>query len=353
MVTAMGRFEHGGDIYTNAGVVDFSANINPLGMPKRVVEALREGVEAYDAYPDPTCRDLRDALARAEGVPAENIVCTAGATDLMHRVCAAVRPGRALVTAPCFSGYEQALEQVGAAIERHVLREEDDFALTDAILDCELLNPLADRAGDIVFLCTPNNPTGLTIGRDLLVRILRSAWEVGAVLVLDECFLDFTHEASAVPLCRDFPNLVVMKAFTKLYAMAGVRLGYGICRDPRLVAALNDVGQPWTVSTPAQVAGVAALQEPGWIERTLSYVDEQRAVLARGLAACRLRVIPGQANYLMFQSERSLYEPLLQRGFLIRRCANYVGLDDSWYRIAVRTAQQNAAFLAALKEVCA
>ena len=114
---------------------------------------------------------------------------------------------------------------------------------------------------------------------------------------------------------------------------------------------LHAVGQPWTVSTPAQVAGVAALGEPQWIERTRVYVAEQRALLVRGLKDASMRVIPGQANYLLFQSRVRLFEPMLQRGFLIRRCANYVGLDESWYRIAVRTADENAAFLAALQEV--
>ncbi|MBO4365404.1 MAG: aminotransferase class I/II-fold pyridoxal phosphate-dependent enzyme, partial [Eggerthellaceae bacterium] len=208
-------------------------------------------------------------------------------------------------------------------------------------------------SGTLLFLCSPNNPTGLTIEQSLLVRILQAAQRSGAVVVLDECFLDFTREPSAVPLCERFPNLVVMRAFTKLYAMAGLRLGYGICSDAQFMKRMEEAGQLWAVSTPAQVAGVAALEEPNWAQRTREYVDAQRAALQEGLERMGLRVIPGQANYLMLQSPVELYEPMLRRGFLIRRCANYVGLDQSWYRIAVRTAQENAAFLAALQEVLA
>ncbi len=404
-MSQMTRFEHGGDVYTHEGVVDFSANINPLGMPRRVLDALRESVQSFDAYPDLECRQLRASLARAEGVPASQILCTAGATDLMHRICTALKPQKALVTAPCFSGYEQALEQSGIEIARHPLREEDGFNLTASILEHIVLTPAANsehsidgkvsdavsgecsspaahpsapwraprsaqgadaqlepaatsaasavrkNGRNLLFLCSPNNPTGLTIDRGLLVRILEAARRSDVVVVLDECFLDFTREPSAVSLCDDFPNLVVMRAFTKLFAMAGLRLGYGICSDAQLIEAMKAAGQPWAVSTPAQVAGVAALEEAGWAQRTREYVDEQRAVLCDGLRDAGMRVIPGQANYLLFQSPIELYEPLLERGFLIRRCANYVGLDWSWFRIAVRTEDENAAFLAALEDV--
>ena len=341
----MQRFEHGGDIYGHPGVIDFSANINPLGIPDAVVEAVRACADRVDAYPDASCRELRAALARVEGASADSIVCTAGASDLMQRVCLALRPAAALVTAPCFSGYEQVLEQVGARIVRHELREDEGFDLTERII-----GDIGEDI-DLVFLCSPNNPTGLTIPRDLVVSVVEAAADVGAVVVLDECFLDFTREPSCVPLIGKYPNLVVMRAFTKLYAMAGLRLGYGICSDSGFVSQLEQAGQTWAVSTPAQHAGVAALGVEGWTDRTREFVDEQRKVLVRGLESLGLRVIPGEANYLLFWSDCALYEPLLERGFLIRRCENYVGLGRGWYRIAVRTEQENAALIAALQDV--
>ena len=340
------RFEHGGDVYAHAGAIDFSANVNPLGMPPEAVQALRDNIGAFEAYPDVAYRDLRRAIAHAEGVPERFIVCTAGVTDLLHRICDTLQFGTALVTAPCFSGYEQALERANTTIVRHALEEGDGFELTNAI---QGFSEGAD-APDAVFLCNPNNPTGLTIDADLLSRVLDEARAANIYVVLDECFLDFTHEPSAVPSCEEYPNLIIMRAFTKMYAMAGLRLGYGICSDTALVDHLDKAGQLWAVSTPAQVAGVAALEADGWLDRTRAYVDEQRAVLTQGLCALGLSVVPGKANYLMFKSEQPLYEPLLAKGFLIRRCENYVGLDGRWYRIAVRTAEENEAFLEALRE---
>jgi len=356
MAHEMGRFEHGGDVFELGDVVDFSANINPLGMPEPAVAALCANVRDYENYPDGRCRKLRAALAEVEGAPMHDIVCTAGASDLIMRVCEVVAPEVALVTAPCFSEYEQALEKVGARIVRHRLHEEDDFDITERILDESFFETSADvpssPARGVVFLCSPNNPTGLTIAPELVERIVDASARVGAVVVLDECFLDFTTVPSAVPLCERHPNLVVMRAFTKMYAMAGLRLGYGICSDADLVARIVQAGQPWAVSGPAQDAGVAALGVQGWVERTRAYVSEQRSQLIDGLRACGLRVVPSQANYILFQCSKELYEPLLARGFLIRRCENYEGLDSSWYRIAVRTADENAALLAALREVC-
>ena len=344
----MQRFEHGGDIYAHEGAIDFSANLNPLGMPDAVVGALRENAGRFDAYPDIECRELRLALAQAENVPFEQVLCTSGATDLIQRICLALRPARALVTAPCFSGYEEALEQAGAHIVRHRLLDVEDFNLTEHIVP-----DIAQCAGGIVFLCNPNNPTGLAIGQELIVQILEAASDARAIVVLDECFLDFTHEPSAVPLAARFPNLVVMRAFTKLYSMAGLRLGYGICSDAELLGRIRAAGQLWAVSTPAQVAGVAALGVDGWAKRTRDYVDGARKKLACGLAEQGFRVLDGKANYLMFKSAEPLYEPLLEQGFLIRRCENYQGLDGSWFRIAVRTEEQNAALLQALAQVTA
>lgn len=341
----MGRFEHGGDVYAHPGVLDFSASVSPLGMPAAAREALVRQVDSLEKYPDPRCRDLRAAIARHEGVPESSVVCTAGATDLMDRVCRARRPRVGLVARPCYSGYEQALLASGARVAGVALLEEEGFAVTDRFAD-------AIRTGlNLAFVASPNNPTGLPVQRDLMLRILARARQAGCVLVVDECFADLAGVGSAVELAQDWPNLLVMKAFTKTYAMAGLRLGYGICSDQGLVGALERAGQPWAVSVPAQVAGVAALSDGDYLPRAQAYVARERARLAAGLAGAGMRVVPGQANYLLFKSPRDLYAPLLQRGILIRWCQNFAGLGERWYRVAVRTQQDNDALLRALGEV--
>ena len=345
---------HGGDwagfaaeYGAKAPLLDFSANVSPLGMPAGVAAALAGCAPDCDCYPDPLCRDLSAAIGRAEGVPGEWVLCGNGAADLIWRAALALRPARALVTAPAFAEYEAALAATGCAVERYFLSEEKDFRLDEGFLE-------AIRPGvGMVFLCEPNNPTGLTTPRPLLLRVLARCRQAGALLVLDECFGDFLADPAAHTLKGELAggNLLILKAFTKLYGMAGVRLGYALCTDAALLAKLRAAGQPWAVSTPAQAAGLAALKETEYVAAVRALVASERPRLAAGLAALGCRVLPGEANYLLFQCERPLCQPLRRRGILLRSCDNYHGLGPAWYRTAVRTGAENRRLLAALGEV--
>lgn len=330
--------------------LDFSANISPLGVSRGVQEALREAAGQADRYPDPLCRELRGALSEHEGVPAEWILCGGGAADLIFRAVLALGPGRALVTAPAFGEYEAALESVGCAVERYALRPEEDFRIREDLL--EKITPETD----LVFLCEPNNPTGVTTPRPLLLRILERCRETGTRLVVDECFGDFLDEPELHTLkgaLADFPNLLILKAFTKLYGMAGVRLGYALCEDTELLERMRRAGQPWAVSSLAQAAGVAALKETDYVRQVRALIAAERPRLAEQMERLGLRVVPGEANYLLFRSETPLDAPLGQRGILLRCCGNYAGLDGTWYRAAVRTRAENQRLIAALEEVLA
>ena len=343
----MGRFQHGGDTYGLGDVVDFSASLNPLGMPVQVVRALKVSAASFEAYPDPLCRDLIAALAQREDVPAARIVATAGASDAFSRIAAVTKPHKVLVCSPCYSGYEQALRPYWPRVVHHSLVVREDFDVTERIID------YIEPDIDLIVLCTPNNPTGRTLSRELLCKILRTAARWGTYVVVDECYIDFTVEHSCVSLLERYPNLIVVKAFTKTYAMAGFRLGYCLCGRDDLAEKIREAGDPWAVSTPAQVGGLAALEVAGYLDLTRDYVAEQRAVLEDGLRNLGALVVPSAANFILFQSPAPLYDDLLERGFVIRRCANFRGLDDMWYRIAVRTRDQNAGLLEAMGEVLA
>ncbi len=344
---------HGGDwagfaLAHDCPPLDFSANISPLGVPLGVQAALRDAASQADRYPDPLCRELRAALSDHEGVPAEHILCGNGAADLIFRAVLARRPRRALVTAPTFVEYEAALETVGCTVEHFILRAETGFALDEGF-------PAAiTPETDMVFLCEPNNPTGVTTGPALLTQILERCRETGTLLVLDECFgafLDTPEDHTRKGDLGRFPNLLLLKAFTKLYAMAGVRLGYALCADTDFLEQMRRAGQPWAVSSLAQAAGVAALRETEYVRQVRELTAAERAWLFRRLTGLGLRVIPGEANYLLFQSPRPLEEPLARQGILLRNCGNYVGLDDTWYRTAVRTRMDNQRLVEALREV--
>lgn len=349
------RLVHGGDwagyrAEFGCDALDFSANVSPLGLPAGVAAAITNALPTADRYPDPLCRELRAALAGAEGVPADWILCGNGAADLIFRLALAVRPRRALLPAPTFAEYEAALQTVGCAVQRVFLREENEFAVTEEFIDA------VTPETDIVFLCQPNNPTGQVTPPALVERLVRRCAECGAVLVVDECFLDFLPDRdawTAKQLLRDAPQLIILKAFTKLYAMAGVRLGYALCGDAALLEKMRGAGQPWAVSSLAQAAGLAALQETAYADAVRALIAEQRPRMAAGLRALGLRVMDGQANYLLFRATPDFGEKLRRRGAVVRSCANYPGLDAAWYRTAVRTAEENTRLLQIMGEILA
>ena len=344
---------HGGDLVTcrqkhpQVDFIDFSANINPLGMPQGVADALQTCAEDCVHYPDALCRALKTELAAFEKVPEETILCGNGAADIIYRMAYSLRPKTALLLAPTFAEYECALGHVGCAISYHMLREEDGFAV-----DERLLPHLAGQ--EMVILCNPNNPTGSLIDPVLLREILRICEKNGAVLVVDECFLDFLPDENAhtlKPYLQPADNLILLRAFTKIFAMPGLRLGYGLFSNRQTLAACDLAGAPWSVSVPAQLCGIAAMQEGEYLAQTRTLIAQERIYLQEELTRCGYKVYPPAVNYILFRTDdTALAERLCEKGFAIRDCSNYRGLAPGYFRIAVRTHEENAKLIAALKE---
>ena len=344
---------HSGDVYSarqkmKQEPLDFSANINPMGMPPGAVRAAADALQQCTQYPDPLCRELRAALAAYEGIPAEQIVCGNGAADLIFRIVAATHPQRALLLEPTFAEYEQALRSMDCSIAYFPLQESEGFVLPEAFL--QQLTPEIN----LLFLCNPNNPTGRTVSPALLQEIWKRCEEAGILLVVDECFNEFLEHPEQNTLkgvLKTGANSVILKAFTKSFAMPGLRLGYGLCGNGDLAERIFSCGQPWGVSIPAQAAGVAALQEKGYLERMRRLVQTERRWLSENLVRLGLCVFPSEANYILFRTETEipLRERMEQRGVLIRACGNYRGLDNRYYRIAVRGHDENERLIAALK----
>jgi threonine-phosphate decarboxylase len=340
------RYEHGGDIYGNIGVIlDFSVSTNPFGLPDTVREALVTRVDEFVNYPDPLCRELCNAIASFESVQNDWVMCGNGAADLVYRLCFAVKPRRALVCAPTFSEYERALEQIGSEVIYHELKAENGFEITEELLRC------IDPSIDMLFLCHPNNPTGRLISCELIKRIMCRARQTGTIVLVDECFLGFTTGKSAKQLLADTPELCVLKAFTKIYAMAGLRLGYILCSDKALLQKINAAAQCWSVSVPAQIAGIAALNCENWQKRTLDLIEEERHFLSDSMEKMGIKVFQSDANYLLLRSEYPLHKMLLDKGILIRSCVNFKGLDESFYRIGIKTRHENSCLIHALEDL--
>ena len=339
---------HGGDIYGAPIDLDYSANTNPLGTPKGVQNAIIAALPDVHHYPDPYCRKLVAAIAAHEQLPESFILCGNGAAELIDSYCGALRPRKAVELAPTFAEYSNGLERAGCAVSRYTLGQENGFKLDRGFLDF-----LEAEQPEAVFLCNPNNPTGQLIAPALLEEILTFCRERSIRMFLDECFLDFTDQGVSVKdRLEECPNLFILRAFTKSYGMAGVRLGYGLCADPALLTAMSRSVQPWNISSLAQAAGVAALQEGDFLEAGKAIIRTERVWLRQQLEACGFWVCPTETNYMLFRGPERLHGELLNRRIAIRNCGNYHGLEQGWYRIAVRTHPENAQLMDAIHEIC-
>ena len=336
--------QHGGNIEQLRNILDFSANINPLGTPDSVKKAIVGTLECIEKYPDPKCTELRARLAEHERISTENIVCGNGADDMIFRIVHALRPRRALICAPTFSEYSRALAEICCDVYEYTLTDDNNFDL-----DEDILHKL-DSTVDMCFICTPNNPTGRLTSPDLLCRIAEKCRQNDIILVCDECFMGFVKDSSTYSM-RQFlsDNCIILKAFTKLYAMPGIRLGYVVCGSISLADKIHKSGQFWSVSSLAQAAGIAALAEGNYVRNTVSFIKNERNYLAAELSDAGVKVYDGEANFLLFRTRAGLAEELLGHGILIRDCQNYSGLTEGFYRIAVRTHEENTKLITVLR----
>lgn len=347
-------YEHGGDIYSHlekgVKMLDFSANINPLGLPPQVSEALASAQAAATVYPDPYCRALCRSIGEFYGVSPEKVVCGNGAADLIDRIAYGLKPKTALVTAPTFSEYEKSVTRAGGVVFRHILNENQGFEIGEDILEA-----IREKKPQMVFLCNPNNPTGLLTEKPRLLEIARLCREQGTTLVVDECFLDFTGKESQYSLMdslEDFPNLIILKAFTKFFAMPGIRLGYLLTANPHFREAVWAAGQPWSVSGIAQTCGIAALKDSVYIQKTLEEIPRLRQELMKALTPLPITLYPGTANFLLFRADYpALDKKIQEKGILIRNCGNYPGLGEGFYRVAVKSQEDNQKLSEALTQV--
>ncbi len=345
----MTKHIHGGDVYRYEHCLDFSANCNPLGTPQSVKQAITDCLDDLGDYPRVGCDPLKEAIAAYEHTQKEYLICGNGAADLIFSLCRAQNPKRALLLAPTFAEYEQALVSVGCEIARYYLEESADFCVKENYLQI-----LQKEKPDIIFLCNPNNPTGITMPQKLLEAILGTCAECGIFMVVDECFLDFIKEPERHSLKRklaEYPNLFLLKAFTKRYAIPGVRLGYGFCSDRSVLERMEAVTQPWNVSTMAQQAGLAALKENEYVEAGRQLVFGESVWMKEKMARLGLKVYPSEANYIFFHGPADLFESCVAEGILIRDCSNYPGLEKGYFRVAVKKHEQNEKLIQVLTKL--
>ncbi len=343
---AMNTFEHGGNIHKilrdspskNQEILDFSANINPLGPPEWFRPLVSSQLEKLIHYPDPENTDFIEAIADYTGISKEHIVVGNGTTELLYAFMRILPCKRALIPVPCYVDYARAAKIAGLPVENFILLEKDDFVLDLAKLSACI------QPKDLVVIATPNNPTGKTVNRDDLLSLIKDFPQ--SYFLVDEAFLDFIEGSKTIG--GETPNALTLNSMTKFYGVPGLRIGYGIA-PTSFVQQLKESLPPWTVNSLAQAVGAKALKDTAYQEQTRQNCSELRLAMEAELQQIsQLKVYSSTANYLFMKvisggDAATLAEHCLSYGVMIRRCENYKGLTtpSSFFRVAVRTRREN------------
>lgn len=331
-------------------IVDFSANINPLGLSSKVRLRMIDALDKIERYPDITYYDLKSSLSKYEGIDISNILLGNGAAEVIFNIVRGMKPKNVLLPAPTFSEYEDAVKSIGGEIKYYILNKEN------FILDDEFIENI-DESIDMTFICNPNNPTGRLTSKEYIIKVLEKSKKTNTIVVMDESFLDFVYNKekySAINLCKEHSNLIIVKSLTKFFAFPGIRIGYGITNNSSFINIINSISIPWAINTVAAEGAIVALDEEEYKRETVKYVNEEKLFLYEELNKFEeLNVYEGAVNFIFFKinSNLNLREELIKEEILIRSCSNYIGLDERYYRVAVRTRRENIKLLNALKKV--
>ena len=356
---------HGGNIYEVAQrlsldpneIIDFSTSINPLGVSKKAEKKIKENFSAILRYPDTHCSELTRTLAQFHGLAEDQILAGAGSTEFIYAIARVLNIQRALVVTPAFSEYENALEScpatAGGNVDYFETREEDGFELNIG----DLLFTLT-RGYDALYLCNPNNPTGILTEREELKKILAQAEREEVSFILDESFIDFEEGESLKKEAAMSSRLILLRSMTKFFALPGLRVGYMIS-NPEVIEKFRQKKEPWSVNVLAQIAAVESLRDAGYQSRTDKFIQQEREHLIQGLRSIPgLIPYPSAANYLLVQLHPSLNltaaelrEKLILQGILIRDCNSFHHIGPYFFRIAVRSRKENNLLLKALRQV--
>lgn len=332
-------------------IIDFSANINPLGLNENIKNAMINSIDKVVKYPDITYFDLKNSIKEFENVNSENIFLGNGAAEVIFDIVRALKPKRALLPAPTFSEYEEAILSVDGEIEYFYLKEENNFNLDNRFIEA------INENIDIIFICNPNNPTGVLTDNNFICKLLNKSLLSNTIVVIDESFLDFVKDNtdySSNTLLKKYNNLIIVKSLTKFFAMPGARIGYGICCNNDIISKINKVRVPWSVNIIATEGIIQGLKEKDYINNSINYIENEKDYLYSALKNIDcIEVFKPSVNFIMFKllKDMDLKEELIKKNILIRSCDSYIGLNKSFYRVAVRNREENNKLIFELKDI--
>lgn len=354
---------HGGDIYIASkeygykieDIMDYSANINPLGVPQGLKEKIIASIDQLVNYPDPDCTVLKEAISQYLKISEENIIVGNGASEIIFLLFEVLAPKKVMIPAPSFSEYAQAAARNGAEVSYFRLKEEQDFKLDIQ----ELMQQMTEEV-DAIILCNPNNPTSTLVSREDLLNLLEHASKKNIQLIVDEAFIELTDGANAnsmIEYMKENDNLFVVRAFTKLFAIPGLRLGYGV-GNVKTIKRLWEKKLPWSVNGLACCVGEYLGESSNYLEKTKTWITQEKLWFYKELQELEgMKVYKPETNFILLKlldkgmNSWKLKEQLAQKGLLIRDASNFVFLNDRFIRVAIKDRQSNIKFLRTFTEI--
>ncbi|MDP3731457.1 MAG: threonine-phosphate decarboxylase CobD [Candidatus Omnitrophota bacterium] len=348
---------HGGNIWqypksSRSDIVDFSVNINPLGISKKIKRIIVSNIDKIGYYPDPESKYLKDSLAKFHGLSSHNFLIGNGSIELIHLIPRALKTKVVLIPIPSFSEYEFAAKAFNAKCIFVKSSDKDNFKI-----DVSKVIRLIPKAG-LLFLCNPNNPTGSALTRQDIFSLLKVCKKYKAALMIDEVFIDFVPGKNKMSMLSESlknKNLLVLRSLTKLFALPGLRIGY-LVGHKDTINKLSRHTYPWNVNTLAQVVAEKIIEDKRYIARTRNVILKERAYLYDNLNNVKgIKVYPSDTNFFLcklkngrIKNAAELSKKLIGQGVLIRNCCNFRGLNDRFFRIAVKKRKANIKLISAL-----
>lgn len=327
--------------------IDFSVNLNPLGVPNDIKEQWPQWLALIEDYPDPVGSHLQQMIASYIKVSPEHIILGNGGAQLITLIANFISKKRIAIVQPTFLEYEKMCEAFECDIQ-HIVLEEDKWD------DLSLVFPMI-KEFDAVFLCHPNNPTGTIYSEEQIVALIEQCERNQCYLIIDEAFYDFVEGfASAASFVPKYNYLIVIRSLTKMYSIAGIRLGYALAA-PEVILSLQKVQPHWSVNAIALEAGVSCLQNELFVKDTQTFVEAERERLTLILKDLNFKVSTSRVNYFLLRdhrlaSQRKLIHFLLEKGIVPRHTENFRGLDGRWIRLAVKNREENNILLKVLEK---
>jgi len=336
-------------------IISFSANVNPLGISYKLRKELPGCIDAVSSYPDREYTALRKAIGAYVHAKPQNIIVGNGSTELISLVLNRKHPGKALIIGPTYSEYEHEINLGGGRSEYFFLKESDDFILPEEAL----FDALTDDT-DLLVICNPNNPTSTQITRKTMQNILDYCKEKNIFVMVDETYVEFSEnseEITAIPLIRNYDNIIILRGISKFFAAPGLRLGYAVCGNQRLIDDINSIKNPWTINTLAAIAGEIMFTDKEYIKDTTCLISTERERICKLLSGCpSVKFYTPHANFILLRilkegvTSESLFDAAIRKGMMIRDCSSFRYLDDKYIRFCFMNKKDNDALLHTLLE---